>query len=41
MRMGAPVTYMAIEEARLIEAREGHGVARTWEGWKQKAMGKP
>jgi ribulose-5-phosphate 4-epimerase/fuculose-1-phosphate aldolase len=41
MRMGAPVTYMDIEEARLIEAREGHGLARTWEGWKQKAMGKP
>ena len=41
MRMGAPITYMDIEEARLIEAREGHGLARTWEGWKQKAMGKP
>jgi ribulose-5-phosphate 4-epimerase/fuculose-1-phosphate aldolase len=41
MRMGAPVTYIAIEEARLIEEREGHGLARTWEGWKQKAMGKP
>lgn len=41
MRMGAPVTYMTIEEASLIEAREGHGLARTWEGWKQKAMPKP
>jgi HCOMODA/2-hydroxy-3-carboxy-muconic semialdehyde decarboxylase len=41
MRMGAPITYMDLEEARLIEAREGHGLARTWEGWKQKAMGKP
>ena len=41
MRMGAPITYMDPEEARLIEAREGHGLARTWEGWKQKAMGKP
>ena len=28
-----------IEEARKIEAREGKGLARTWEGWKQKAMG--
>ena len=28
-------------ERRLIEAREGHGLARTWEGWEQKAMGKP
>ncbi len=40
MRMGAPITYMDIEEARKIEAREGHGLARTWEGWKQKVMGK-
>jgi HCOMODA/2-hydroxy-3-carboxy-muconic semialdehyde decarboxylase len=41
MRMDAPITFMDIEEARKIEAREGHGLARTWEGWKQKAMGKP
>jgi HCOMODA/2-hydroxy-3-carboxy-muconic semialdehyde decarboxylase len=41
MRMNAPITYMDIEEARKIEEREGHGLARTWEGWKQKAMGKP
>ena len=41
MRMNAPIVYMDLEEARLIEAREGHGLARTWEGWKQKAMGKP
>ncbi len=41
MRMGAPITYMDIEEARKIEAREGHGLARTWEGWKQKVMSKP
>lgn len=39
MRMGAPITYLDIEEARKIEAREGHGLARTWEGWKQKVMG--
>ena len=41
MRMGSPITYMDIEEARKIEEREGQGLARTWEGWKQKAMGKP
>jgi HCOMODA/2-hydroxy-3-carboxy-muconic semialdehyde decarboxylase len=41
MRMGAPITYLDIEEARKIEAREGHGLARTWEGWKQKVMSKP
>ena len=41
MRMGAPITYLDIEEARKIEAREGHGLARTWEGWKQKVMPKP
>ena len=41
MRMGAPITYMDLEEARKIEAREGHGLARTWEGWKRKAMAKP
>jgi len=40
MKMGTPITYMDIEEARKIEAREGHGLARTWEGWKQKVMGK-
>ena len=40
MRMGSPITYMDIEEARKIEEREGQGLARTWEGWKQKAMGK-
>jgi HCOMODA/2-hydroxy-3-carboxy-muconic semialdehyde decarboxylase len=41
MSMGTPITYMDPEEARKIEEREGHGLARTWEGWKQKAMGKP
>jgi HCOMODA/2-hydroxy-3-carboxy-muconic semialdehyde decarboxylase len=40
MRMGAPITYMDPEEARKIEEREGHGLARTWEGWKQKVMSK-
>ena len=41
MKMGAPITYLDLEEAKLIEAREGHGLARTWEGWKQKVMSKP
>jgi ribulose-5-phosphate 4-epimerase/fuculose-1-phosphate aldolase len=41
IRMNAPITYMDIEEARKIEEREGTGLARTWEGWKQKAMAKP
>jgi len=41
MGMGAPITYMDPEEARKIEEREGHGLARTWEGWKQRAMAKP
>lgn len=41
MGMGAPITYMDPEEAHKIEEREGHGLARTWEGWKQKVMAKP
>jgi len=41
MSMGAPITYMDPEEARKIEEREGHGLARTWEGWKRKVMTKP
>lgn len=41
MSMGGPITYMDPEEARKIEEREGHGLARTWEGWKQKVMAKP
>ena len=41
MRMNVPIDYMDPEEARKIEAREGHGLARTWEGWKRKAMEKP
>jgi hypothetical protein len=40
MSMGGPITYMDDEEARKIEAREGHGLARTWEGWKRKVMTK-
>jgi HCOMODA/2-hydroxy-3-carboxy-muconic semialdehyde decarboxylase len=41
MRMNAPITYLDLEEAQKIEAREGHGLARTWEGWKRKVMAKP
>ena len=41
MSMGAPITYMDPEEARKIEEREGHGLARTWEGWKRKVTEKP
>jgi HCOMODA/2-hydroxy-3-carboxy-muconic semialdehyde decarboxylase len=41
MKMGTAITYMDLDEARKIEAREGKGLARTWEGWKRKAMGKP
>ena len=28
--------YLENEEARLIEAREGYGLARAWEAWKRK-----
>ena len=41
MSMGTPITYMDPEEARKIEEREGHGLARTWDGWKKKVMAKP
>jgi HCOMODA/2-hydroxy-3-carboxy-muconic semialdehyde decarboxylase len=41
MSMGSPITYMDPEEARKIEEREGHGLARTWDGWKKKVMPKP
>ena len=41
MSMGGPITYMDPEEARKIEEREGHGLARTWDGWKKKVMIKP
>ena len=34
--LGGPVTYLDPEEARLIEAREGYGLARAWEAWKRK-----
>jgi len=40
MALGGPLTYLDPEEARLIEEREGFGLARAWEAWKQKAMSK-
>jgi hypothetical protein len=39
MKMGAAIVHMDLEEAKLIEARQGHGLARTWAGW--KVMPKP
>jgi len=38
MALGAPITYLDAEETRLIEEREGHGLKRAWEAWKQKAL---
>jgi ribulose-5-phosphate 4-epimerase/fuculose-1-phosphate aldolase len=38
--LGGPVKYLDPEEARLVEAREGHGLARAWEAWKEKALAK-
>jgi ribulose-5-phosphate 4-epimerase/fuculose-1-phosphate aldolase len=35
---GGAIKYLAPEEARLIEAREGYGLGRAWEAWKRKAM---
>ena len=40
MALGGPLTYLDAEEARKIEEREGYGLARAWEAWKQKAMAK-
>lgn len=34
--LGGPISYLDAEEARLIEAREGYGLARAWEVWKRK-----
>ena len=38
LALGGPISYLDAEEARLIEAREGYGLARAWEAWKRKAM---
>ena len=40
MALGGPVKSLDPEEARLIEAREGYGLARAWEAWKRKALGR-
>jgi ribulose-5-phosphate 4-epimerase/fuculose-1-phosphate aldolase len=43
MMLGGPITYLAPEEAALMEKqqgthRPGHGSDRTWEMWKQEAL---
>jgi HCOMODA/2-hydroxy-3-carboxy-muconic semialdehyde decarboxylase len=40
LRLGGEPTYLDLEEAKLIEAREGYGLARAWEVWKKKALAK-
>ena len=35
---GGEINFLDPEEARLIEAREGYGLARAWEAWKRKAL---
>ena len=39
MALGGPITYLDAEETRLVEEREGHGLKRAWEAWKQNALG--
>jgi ribulose-5-phosphate 4-epimerase/fuculose-1-phosphate aldolase len=38
MTQGGPINYLDPEEARLIEAREGYGLARAWNAWKLRAL---
>ena len=38
MAQGGPINYLDPEEARLIEAREGYGLARAWNAWKSRAL---
>jgi hypothetical protein len=38
MAQGGPINYLDPEEARLIEAREGYGLARAWSAWKSRAL---
>lgn len=38
MAQGGPIQFLDAEEARLIEAREGYGLARAWEAWRRKAL---
>ena len=40
LTQGGPVNYLAPEEVRLIEAREGYGLGRAWKAWKRRALGK-
>jgi ribulose-5-phosphate 4-epimerase/fuculose-1-phosphate aldolase len=40
MALGGPVTYLDDEEARRAEASVGSGVARPWELWPRKALGR-
>jgi HCOMODA/2-hydroxy-3-carboxy-muconic semialdehyde decarboxylase len=37
---GGDISFLDPEEARLIEAREGYGLARAWEAWKRNALRK-
>lgn len=38
MAQGGPINFLDPEEARLIEAREGYGLGRSWEAWKKRAL---
>ena len=38
MAQGGRINYLDPEEARLIESREGYGLARAWKAWKKKAL---
>ena len=40
MALGGPITYLDAEEVRRVEEREGHGLKRAWEAWKQKSLAK-
>ena len=40
MALGGPVTYLDDEEARRAEASVGGTVARPWELWRRKALGR-
>ena len=40
MALGGPVTYLDDEEARRAEGSVGSGVARPWELWRRKALGR-
>ncbi len=38
MAQGGPINYLDPQEARLIEAREGYGLGRSWQAWKKRAF---